>query len=389
MNLVEFIFSDKRSVRIRQHLLFWAAWYPYIVITHAGSPFGSDEISYFKYPGFIFTESFFTVLAQVPTVYLMLYFVFPRFILERKYLLSLFWIIILWFICGTFTLILSVKVMPSVLALLMSPESIPSPPDIPKPNFLEGIMSVNRGAYLITANALMIKIGKHWYRKQHLNLQLQKENAEAQLQLLTAQVHPHFLFNTLNNIFSKTQTESPNGSLMIMSLSEMLRYILYEGQKPLVPLEQELAMISEYIKLEQLRYGTELEAHIRTPDRTENICVAPMLLLPFVENCFRSSQGDMIQHPWINLSVELKDITLVMKLMNGKTPVKEGDSSERGRGLLNVKQRLDLLYKGKYELKIREDEEVFVVDLQVELVKIEDKTQEEPVSEPNPNSAYA
>jgi LytS/YehU family sensor histidine kinase len=278
--------------------------------------------------------------------------------------------------------------MPPLLDLLMSPESIPSPPDIPRPNLLEGIMTINRGAYLITANALMIKIGKHWYRKQYLNLQLQKENAEAQLQLLTAQVHPHFLFNTLNNIFSKTQTESPNGSLMIMSLSEMLRYILYEGQKPLVPLEQELAMISEYIKLEQLRYGTELEVHIRTPERTENIYIAPVLLLPFVENCFRSENGDMIQNPWINLSVELKDTTLVMKLMNGKTPVKDGDRVERGIGLNNVHQRLDLLYRGKYELKIVEDEEVFVVDLQVVLTKIESKDEEKSVSELNP-SAYA
>jgi sensor histidine kinase YesM len=368
--------------------MFWAAWYPYIVITHAGNPFGSDEISYFRYPLFTLTESLFTVLAQVPTVYLMLYFVFPRFILKRKYLLSLVWIIILWFICGASTLILSVKVMPPLLDLLMSPESIPSPPDIPRPNLLEGIMTINRGAYLITANALMIKIGKHWYRKQYLNLQLQKENAEAQLQLLTAQVHPHFLFNTLNNIFSKTQTESPNGSLMIMSLSEMLRYILYEGQKPLVPLEQELAMISEYIKLEQLRYGTELEVHIRTPERTENIYIAPVLLLPFVENCFRSENGDMIQNPWINLSVELKDTTLVMKLMNGKTPVKDGDRVERGIGLNNVHQRLDLLYRGKYELKIVEDEEVFVVDLQVVLTKIESKDEEKSVSELNP-SAYA
>jgi LytS/YehU family sensor histidine kinase len=175
---------------------------------------------------------------------------------------------------------------------------------------------------------------------------------------------------------------------MIMSLSEILRYILYEGQKPLVPLKQEFAMISEYLKLEQIRYGTELEVHLLTPDKTENIYIAPVLLLPFVENCFRSGNGDMIEGPWINLSVELNDITLVMKLMSGKNPEKEGDTAEHNIGLISVQQRLELLYKGKYELKIREDEEVFVVDLQIVLVKIENKDQEDSV-ELNTNSEYA
>ena len=81
---------------------------------------------------------------------------------------------------------------------------------------------------------------KHFYLKNLRIQQLQKENIAAQLQILKAQVHPHFLFNTLNNIYSQTQTESPKGSKMIMGLSDILRYILYEGQKPLVPLKQEL-----------------------------------------------------------------------------------------------------------------------------------------------------
>jgi len=217
----------------------------------------------------------------------------------------------------------------------------------------------------------MLKFGKHWYHHQHRSLQLQKENTEAQLQLLTAQVHPHFLFNTLNNIFSKTQTESPGGSKMIMSLSDMLRYILYEGQKPLVPLKQELTMITEYIKLEQIRYGNKLDVHMLTPDKTDEIYIAPLLLLPFVENCFKHGASNMLQNPWINLTVELKDTTLVMKLMNGKAPLQGNGQNKQGIGISNVRQRLDLLYKYKYDLQIREDQEVFVVDMKVELIRIE------------------
>jgi LytS/YehU family sensor histidine kinase len=157
---------------------------------------------------------------------------------------------------------------------------------------------------------------------------------------------------------------------MIMGLSDMLRYILYEGKKPLVRLKQELLMVTEYINLEKIRYGNKLDVHVLTPDKMDDIFIAPLLLLPFVENCFKHGTSNMLQNPWINLTVELKDTTLVMKLMNGKSPVKVNGHLKPGIGISNVRQRLDLLYKEKYELQVREDEEVFVVDLKVELIGI-------------------
>ncbi|MGZ3939948.1 MAG: sensor histidine kinase, partial [Flavisolibacter sp.] len=219
------------------------------------------------------------------------------------------------------------------------------------------------------------KMFKHYHLKNIRNLQLQKENTAAQMQLLTAQVHPHFLFNTLNNIYSQTQLESPKGSKMIMGLSDMLRYILYEGQKPLVPLDQELLMITEYINLEKIRYGNKLDVHVLMPDNPAKLYIAPLLLLPFVENCFKHGTSKILERPWINLTVELKDTTLVMKLMNGKVRLAEDQKTKTGIGINNVRQRLELLYTNKYDLQIREDEEVFVVDLRVELVRREIKEQ--------------
>lgn len=377
MSIVDFIFSEKRNDRIKRHLLFWFAWYLYIIFTHAANSLGHPEISYFRNPVYTFTESFFTVFAQVPIVYAMLYFVFPKFILKKKYLVSFVWMVILWFLCGAFTLILFDKVMQPFLALMLTPESIPKNPKIPGTTFITAIMSINRGAYSITASALMLKFGKYWYHHQHRNLQLQKENTEAQLQLLTAQVHPHFLFNTLNNIFSKTQTESPGGSKMIMSLSDMLRYILYEGRKQLVPLKQELVMITEYINLEKIRYGNKLDVHVLTPDKADDLYIAPMLLLPFVENCFKHGASNMLQNPWINLTVEIKDTTLVMKLMNGKTSITGDGYLKQGIGISNVRQRLELLYRNRYDLQIHEEDEVFVVDLRLELTRVKDQGVEE------------
>jgi LytS/YehU family sensor histidine kinase len=205
--------------------------------------------------------------------------------------------------------------------------------------------------------------------------QLQKENIAAQLQILRAQVHPHFIFNTLNNIFNQIQTESPKGAKMVNGLSNMLRYILYEGEKPLVTLKQELLMINEYINLETIRYGNKLDLHVSAPDKTDDIYIAPLLLLPFVENCFKHGASNMLQNPWINLTVEIKDTVLVMKLMNGKAPLTRNGQNKTGIGINNVKQRLELLYKNKHELQIREEDEVFVVDLEVELTRVENKEQ--------------
>ena len=143
---------------------------------------------------------------------------------------------------------------------------------------------------------------------------------------------------------------------MIMGLSDLLRYILYEGQKPFVSLKQELLMTTEYINLEKIRYGNKLDVHVLTPDKSDDLYIAPLLLLPFVENCFKHGTSNMLENPWINLTVELKDTTLVMKLMNGKARSNENVENKPGIGISNVRQRLELLYKDKYDLQIREDE---------------------------------
>jgi LytS/YehU family sensor histidine kinase len=249
-------------------------------------------------------------------------------------------------------------------------------------------LSALQGSLAGASLAISLMLFKHFYLKNLRIQQLQKENVAAQLQILKAQVHPHFLFNTLNNIYSQTQLESPKGSKMIMGLSDILRYILYEGQKPLVPLKQELLMIKEYINLEKIRYGNKLDVHVMIPDKTDDIYIAPLLILPFVENCFKHGTSNMLQDPWINLAVELNDTTLVMKLMNGKAPLKQNDDPKTGIGIGNVRQRLELLYSGKYDLQIREDEEDFVVDLNVELIKIKNKEQDDVPVQPHPELVY-
>lgn len=371
----KFIFSNAPGYRIRRHLLFWFCIWVQFLITHAANPFASPEISYFRNPLYTFTEVGLMIVFQLPIVYSMMYIVLPKLILRKKYIATICAVAGLWFLGGLLNYYSSYYIQPKILSVFLPPGFQAGPPRSEGQTFFMSVVFMMKGVLAITSNGLVIKFAKYWYLKEQRALQLQKENTESQLRLLIAQVHPHFLFNTLNNIYSKTQIESPDGSKMIMGLSDMLRYILYEGQKPLVPLKQELMMITAYIGLEKIRYGNKLDVHVLTPDKMDDIYIAPLLLLPFVENCFKHGTSNMLQNPWINLTLELKDTTLIMKLMNGKATSKENGSGKPGIGMGNVRQRLELLYKDNYELQVRGDEEVFVVDLKVKLIRIKNTTQ--------------
>ena len=382
------IFSDERKYRIRRHLLFWVFCCLYFGIVREFQPKYFKSTEHFPNLFQSLAQSFFTLLPQVVFIYPLLYFVLPRYIFTGKYIKATAWAVVLLFLSVAFSAALLLAI-PSHRVLYMS-QAV---------EIFKGVtsgwlkiklayLSVLQGALAGASLAISLMLFKHFYLKNLRIQQLQKENVAAQLQILKAQVHPHFLFNTLNNIYSQTQLESPKGSKMIMGLSDILRYILYEGQKPLVPLKQELLMIKEYIDLEKIRYGNKLDVHVMIPDKTDDIYIAPLLILPFVENCFKHGTSNMLQDPWINLTVELNDTTLVMKLTNGKAPLKQNDDPKTGIGIDNVRQRLELLYSGKYDLQIREDEEDFVVDLNVELIKIKNQEQDDVPVQPNPELVY-
>ncbi len=381
------IFSEKRSDRIKRHLLFWGFWWFYFGLMHAVQPFGKPEIAYFRNLPFTISESVLLMLPQMALTYPMLYYVLPYFILHDKYFKAFLWTIVFILITGVVSFLLGEYVNPKVLAFILPPQYLEYTQRPPALNFAMGVLVAIKGAPLCAAIAVGLKLLKHWYIKEKRNMQLLKENSEAQLQLLTAQVHPHFLFNTLNNIYSQVQTESPKGSKMIMGLSDLLRYILSEGNKTAVSLRKELMMLNEYINLEKVRYGNKLELHISIPQETGNLQIAPLLLLPFVENCFKHGSSKFLIHPWINLKIELKGNTLIMKLMNGKEIQQVEETVKSGTGVLNVKKRLELLYKDKYELQISDEQEIFVVNLKIELT--EGKPESKTISESIPKLDYA
>ncbi|MBB1283158.1 histidine kinase [Flavisolibacter sp. BT320] len=229
------------------------------------------------------------------------------------------------------------------------------------------MLSGLRGGLTIGGLAAAIKLMKFWHQKEQRNLQLQKEAISSQLQLLKAQVHPHFLFNTLNNIYAGTQLTSPAAAKMIIGLSQLLRYMLYECNQPLVPLDRELSMLKQYILLEQSRYGNKLDINIDLPSEATGHAIAPLLMLPFIENCFKHGTSQMLEQPWISLRISIDVDWLRMKLVNGK--IDSDTASASGIGLANVEKRLALLYPDRHELVVNNEAEVFIVNLKLLLDK--------------------
>jgi sensor histidine kinase YesM len=349
------IFSNERKYRIKRHLLFWVFCCLYFGIVREFHPRYYKSTEHFPNLFQSLAQSFFMLLPQVVFIYPLLYFVLPRYIFTGKYIKATGWAVVLLFLQVAVSAALLLAIPWHRVFYMSQTVEIFKGVTSGWLKIKLACLSALQGSLAGASLAISLMLFKHFYLKNLRIQQLQKENVTAQLQILKAQVHPHFLFNTLNNIFSQTKTESPKGSKMIMGLSDMLRYILYEGQKPLVLLKQELLMIVEYINLEKSRYGNKLDVHVLTPDKTDDIYIAPLLLLPFVENCFKHGTSNMLQNPWINLSIELKETTLVMKLMNGKTSLNGNIQNIQGIGINNVSQRLNLLYKNKYDLLIRED----------------------------------
>jgi sensor histidine kinase YesM len=360
-----FIFSDEPRHRITRHASYWIFWgvfqgflYSFVAIKTGYEFFDRLQTS--------ITESFIYLIPHAFLSYMLIYFVVPRFLLKQKYLATVLWVSFLFFVTAAMSALLAITliywVRTEMLGLSYTANNQHYGPDL---SIFLGLLAGFRGAITIGGISAAIKLMKHWYVKEQRNLILQKENMEAQLEVLKAQIHPHFLFNTLNNIYSHTRTSSPVASKMLMELSDMLRYILYEGNQQQVALSKELKMITDYIELEKLRYGNKLEVTIDLPANANRFSIAPLLLLPFVENCFKHGASTMLEHPWVSLHISINENILHMKLLNGKMDGTKIHST--GIGLKNVQERLRLLYPGKHELQIMNEPDVFIVNLKTEL----------------------
>ncbi|NQU53522.1 MAG: sensor histidine kinase [Bacteroidetes bacterium] len=219
----------------------------------------------------------------------------------------------------------------------------------------------------IVATAVAIKIVKKWSVQQQEKHEMEKRNLKTELNLLKAQLHPHFLFNTMNNLYTLSLENSPKTSEGIAKISDLLRSVLYECNDAEITLEKEIKLIENYIDLELLRYGNRLNFNFEITGQITKVKIAPMLLFTFIENCFKHGSSNDPNNPFIKIHLNVTDEEIVFFAENSKPPknyitTKIGDG---GIGLINVKKRLEIIYGENYDLKIQNLEHTFVVCLRI------------------------
>jgi hypothetical protein len=207
-----------------------------------------------------------------------------------------------------------------------------------------------------------IKVTQEWYRNEKEKQEMEKEKLASELSFLKSQVNPHFLFNTLNGIYSLANQKSDKTGGAIVKLSELMRHMLYESEKEMVDLEKEIAYLENYIELQKLRLPKDSHVSFSVEGDTIGKTIEPMLMIPFVENAFK--HGVDADGANIDVSIKVTNEELKLKVKNMISKSQRKDESS-GIGLVNIKKQLKNRYPGKHRLDIADNGETFSVDLRL------------------------
>lgn len=208
---------------------------------------------------------------------------------------------------------------------------------------------------------------------QTQSLQLQKNNLNLELSFLKSQVNPHFLFNTLNAIYTKTVDVDEQAADLVLKLSDLMRYSLYESSKENVVLSKEISYIENYLDLERARFSDKVTINYELTGNPEEYLIAPLLLVSFVENAFKHGTAKSKYASYVDISIVLDQNTLYFKIKNNipqharQSPPRAKEDKVGGFGLSNTSKRLQLLYPDRHQLSVQQSESEFSVDLELEL----------------------
>lgn len=331
--------------RILMHALFWLTyivWGVYVMGSYDGN----------------FTRSFWADALQLPlkmaVTYFIMYFLLPRYVITRQYIQLVVMLVVLTIV--------------SSLLFRLTIYKIVKPFYYPESEFhfwnyakmLWGTFEI----FSIAAIAVSIKLFKLKYQSIEREQELQQEKLKTELSFLKAQINPHFLFNTLNNIYGLSLKKSPQTSDAILKLSELLQFMLHDGAAEKIKLADEIKTLKDYIELEKLRYGNRLTVDFNTVIDNDNEMIAPLLLIPFVENSFKHGASESRFDSTISIVLKMKEGVLSFMVSNSK----EGNSENvAGIGLKNISRQLELIYGKYHQLDIFNKNNTFVVHLTIHL----------------------
>ncbi|NOQ91367.1 MAG: GHKL domain-containing protein [Flavobacteriaceae bacterium] len=347
MNILEI----HKTKFIPLHLLFWIGVWFFFVYFFSYNSNNTNYVTWFS--------SFLLPITMV-TTYFVVYYLIPKYLLTKKYKYFALY--------SAYTLVFSTYLI--IIAIFgsfifLSNMELKNMPPMSR-NYVFVLILV----YLVVFIVSFVSLLNHNFKTQTENKELLNKILETQLQIksqelqyLKKQIHPHFLFNTLNTIYGFALKQSKNTPDIILKLSNLLDYILYQVDKPKVSLKEEVSHIKEYVALEKMRFQDTLKVTFIADEIPEKAQIAPMILIPFVENAFK--HGSLIDgFLKVDIKVHLNKGQLFFSIKN-TILTDELKPNKVGIGLENIKKRLDLLFKNNHKLDIENKNNWFIVNLTI------------------------
>ena len=347
MSILRPIISNKK---VRFHILFWVVIMAFY--TSARWPYESNKV-------FLLEMTFINLLIHLSLAYTIIYILVPRLLYKKKR--------ILFGLCCLIVIYLAFVAYEAMRVYYLSP-NYPDvfrlrPPLILKDrisNIFDFLNSIPSDVF----PAIILMVFEYYqHQKEVFSLKEQKKTSE--LKALKNQLNPHFLFNTLNNLYVLTLEKSDEAPEVINKLSEILDYILFRCKDQFVALDNEIKLLDNYIALEKLRYGKRLNINFQHNDFS-GVNIAPLLLLTFVENAFKHGVSQEINKASISIHLEATKEHIIFKVENTKPIITNNKVKEQNRdslGLINIKTQLDILYPKTHTLVIDDNENNFSVTL--------------------------
>lgn len=334
---------------IFRHVLFWLGVFAYFVGT----------VNMQSYSGYIEVIEHFSihVFCQMAVAYTTIYVLIPRFLTPKKYFL---------FVLSLLALLIIVFV---IFVACHEYYHIPKyrisgiPYDSTR-IFWENVFDLRLflGKFITILSPTILLVIAKFYKEQQAYLQLNEQKKSAELSALKHQLNPHFLFNTLNNLYALSINKSDEAPEVIAKLSEMLDYMLYGSEDTFVPLKKEIELIDNYLALEKIRYDDRVEISF-TKDLKTDVQIAPLILLTFIENAFKHGVSQELKKAYIHMKIGTERDSIQFHITN--SIAKNTSSDKDSIGLSNVKKQLDLLYLDSYSLDIANETDCFSVHLKL------------------------
>ena len=352
MNYLKKVTDSIQHKKVTRHFLFWIA----IVLLSIPENVLESEHPYIK----TLVYKICVLIPQILASYFVAYFVIPRFLSKKKYVISLFLLIV-----GTYFFAVLARVF-----IIHIGENLVRTPPFEQETILEIVTQLRLlllhyvpAIYSTVFIFLTVKFFMNYKAVKEKELLFVKEKVASELKTLKAQLNPHFLFNTLNNIYVLSLENSPKTPQSIEKLSKILDHVLYRCNTKYVSLSSEIELLENYIELEKLRYDDRLEINFNNQIEQDGE-IAPLILLSLVENAFKHGAGEDSGSP--KISIDLYNTASEFKFLISNTIATETDRVERTPiGLKNIKKQLDLIYSNRFELHIDNSPKEFKVTVTI------------------------